>query len=104
MNKLLLCVFAGGLLAGCSKRRIAECDKLVATAQKVAKCDKLPDEVRKSAADAAKSMEESLKRLDDFGGVAEAPKDLVDQMQDLCRNGTKNFVDEYTKLMPECMK
>ncbi len=105
MNKLLLvCVVVGGLVTGCTKQRIAECDELVATADKIAKCEKLPAESRKSVAEAGKTMKDALKMMDDAGGVGEAPKDLVNQLRDTCKTQNKTIVDEYTKLMPECMK
>ena len=37
-------------------------------------------------------------------GVGDAPKDLVDQLRDTCKTQNKTVVDEYKKLMPECMK
>ena len=103
-QRLLACVVVGGLFTGCAKKRIAECDELVATALKVAKCEKLSAESRKPAEDAAKVIQDSLKTLDDAGGVGKAPKDLVDQMRHLCKTENTTFVDEHMKLAPECME
>ena len=105
MNKLLLvCVVAGGLVTGCTKKRVAECDELVATIDKIAKCDKLPAESRKAIEESAKTIKDALKLIDDSGGVGDAPADLVQQMRDTCKTQNKSVVDQHMKLMPECMK
>jgi len=105
MNKLLLCcVVVGGLVTGCTKKRVAECDEFVATIDKISKCEKLPAESRKSVADSGQTIKDALKMIDDAGGVGDAPKDLVDQLRDTCKTQNKAVVDQYTKLMPECMK
>jgi hypothetical protein len=109
MNKLLqVCVVVGGSIlflgTGCTKKRVAECDEFVATIDKIAKCEKLPAESRKAVAESGQTIKDALKMIDDAGGVGDAPKDLVDQMRDTCKTQNKTIVDEYTKLMPECMK
>jgi hypothetical protein len=105
MNKLLLvCVVVGGLVTGCTKKRVAECDEFVATIDKISKCEKLPADSRKQVAESGKTIKDALKMIDDAGGVGDAPKDLVDQLRDTCKTQNKTVVDEYTKLMPECMK
>jgi hypothetical protein len=105
MNKLLVvCVVIGGLVTGCSKQRVAECDAFVATIEKISKCEKLPAETRKQVAESGKTIKDALKAIDDVGGVGEAPKDLVDQLRDTCKTQNKTVIDDYTKLMPECMK
>lgn len=105
MNKLMLCaVIVSGLVTGCKKERVAECDEFVATIDKVAKCEKLPAETRKQISESGKTIKDALKQIDDAGGIGNAPKDLVDQMRDTCKTQNKTVVDEYTKLMPECMK
>jgi hypothetical protein len=101
---LLVCVVAGGLVTGCSKKRIAECDALVDTFEKVAKCEKLPADTRKQVAEGAKTLKESLKMMDDAGDVGDAPKNLVDDLRNYCRTQDTAIVDEYKKLAPECMK
>ena len=105
MNKLLLvCVVVGGLVTGCTKKRVAECDEFVATIDKITKCEKLPAESRKQVAESGQTIKDALKMIDDAGGVGDAPKDLVDQLRDTCKTQNKTVVDEYMKLMPECMK
>lgn len=105
MNKLLLvCVVVGGLVTGCTKKRVAECDEFVATIDKISKCEKLPAESRKQVAESGQTIKDALKMIDDAGGVGDAPKDLVDQLRDTCKTQNKTVVDEYMKLMPECMK
>lgn len=105
MNKLILCaVVVSGLVTGCKKERVAECDEFVATIEKVSKCEKLPAETRKQVAESGKAIADALKMIDDAGGVGDAPKDLVQQMRDTCKTQNKAVVDEYMKLMPECMK
>jgi hypothetical protein len=105
MNKLLLvCVVVGGLVTGCTKKRVAECDEFVATIDKIAKCEKLPAESRKQVAESGQTIKDALKMIDDAGGVGDAPKDLVDQLRDTCKTQNKTVVDQYMKLMPECMK
>ncbi|CAN5858773.1 hypothetical protein BH11MYX3_BH11MYX3_27540 [soil metagenome] len=105
MNKLLLvCVVVGGLVTGCTKKRVAECDEFVATIDKIAKCDKLPTESRKAIQESGQTIKDALKLIDDSGGVGDAPQDLVQQMRDTCKTQNTTVVDQYMKLMPECMK
>jgi hypothetical protein len=105
MNKLLLvCVVVGGLVTGCTKKRVAECDEFVATIDKIAKCDKLPAESRKAIQESGQTIKDALKLIDDAGGVGDAPQDLVQQMRDTCKTQNQTVVDQYMKLMPECMK
>ncbi len=105
LNKLLLvCVVAGGLVTGCTKKRVAECDEFVVTIDKIAKCDKLPAESRKSIEESAKSIKDALKLIDDVGGVGDAPQDRVQQMRDTCKTQNATVVEQYTKLAPDCMK
>lgn len=105
MNKLLLvCVVFGGLVTGCTKKRVAECDAFVATIDKIAKCDKLPADSRKSIEASGKSIKDALKLIDDAGGIGDAPQDLVQQMRDTCKTQNATIVEQYTKLAPDCMK
>lgn len=109
MNKLVvsLALVGGSFLAlgtGCSKERVKECDEFVATMDKLASCEKLPADARKQIGESSKMIKDALKQIDDAGGTGNAPKDLVDQMRDTCKTQTKTVVDEYTKLMPDCLK
>lgn len=105
MNKLLLvCVVVGGLGTGCSTKRVAECDEFVATIDKIAKCDKLPAESRKEIVSSGQMIKDALKTIDDAGGIGNAPDDLVKQIRDTCKTQNTTIVDEYKKLMPECLK
>ena len=93
-----------GGLGACTKKRVAECDEFVATIDKIAKCPKLPEESRTSVQESAKTIKDALKLIDDAGGVGDAPDDLVKQLRDTCKTQNKTVVEQYTKLMPECMK
>jgi len=105
MSKLLLVsVMVGGLVTGCSKKRIVECDEFVATAEKLAKCEKLPAESRSQISAGTKSIKDALKLLDDAGGADQAPADALNQMRDMCKSQNKAIVDEFSKIAPECMK
>ena len=94
-----MCVVAGGLVTGCTKKRVAECDELLATIDKIVKCDKLPPESRKSLAESGKTIKGVLEGIDD-----DARADVVQQIRDTCKTQNKSVVDQYLKLMPECMK
>jgi hypothetical protein len=107
MNKLLcVCAVAAAMLvgAGCSKKRVAECDDFVETVEKIAKCDKLPEDQRKQVADSGKTIKDALQMIDDAGGVGDAPQDLVKQLRDTCKTQNTSVTDTFKKLQPDCMK
>ena len=107
MNKLLLVCglsVAVGAFAGCSKKRVAECDDFVKTAEKLANCDKLPKEQRDMVAKQAGVMKDTLKQVDELGGWDQAPKDLVDEMRNACKTQNDKIVEEMSKAFPECVK
>jgi hypothetical protein len=107
MNKLVsVCAVTAALIvgAGCSKKRVEECDAFVATVEKIAKCDKLPEDQRKTVAESAKTIKDALKMIDDAGGVGDAPQDLVKQLRDTCKTQDVQVTDTFKKLQPDCVK
>ena len=107
MNKLSLVLGLGlGLAgtAGCSKKRVAECDAFVETVEKISKCDKIPAEQRTQLAESAKSIKEALKMIDDAGGVGDAPADVVKQMRETCGTQNRTVIEQFQKVAPECVK
>ena len=104
MNKLLIAVLVLGGMAGCSKKRVAECDAFVETIEKISKCDKLPEDQRKSVADSGKAIKDALKMIDDAGGVGDAPEDLVRQMRETCKTQNTTVIEQFQKVAPECVK
>jgi len=105
VNKLALaCGVAAALAAGCSKKRVAECDEFVKTAEKLAKCDKLPEGARSSVASAAKQIKDMLQMVDDAGGFDSAPKETVDEMRQACKAQNTRVASEMQKTFPDCLK
>ena len=109
MNKVLLACGVAAVLGllivgGCSKKRVAECDEFVKTAEKLGKCDKLPEGSRASVAAAAKQIKDMLQMVDDAGGFDSAPAETVDQMRQACKSQNTTIVDEMQKSFPECLK
>jgi hypothetical protein len=105
MNKLLLaCSVVAALATGCSKKRVAECDDFVKTAEKLAKCDKLPEGSRSSVASAAKQIKDMLQMVDDAGGFDQAPKETVEEMRQTCKSQNTRIVEEMQKTFPDCLK
>ena len=105
MNKLLLaCGVAAVLASGCSKKRVAECDEFVKTAEKLGKCDKLPEGSRSTIGAAAKQIKDMLQMVDDAGGFDSAPAETVDQMRSTCKSQNTRIVEEMQKTFPDCLK
>lgn len=104
MNKLLIGVLVLGSMAGCSKKRVAECDAFVETIEKLSKCDKIPADQRTQVAESAKQIKDALKMIDDAGGVGDAPEDLVRQMRDTCKTQNTTVIEQFQKVAPECVK
>jgi hypothetical protein len=104
MNKLLIGVLVLGAAAGCSKKRVAECDAFVATIEKISKCDKLPAEQRTAVAESGKQIKDALKMIDDAGGVGDAPEDLVKTLRDTCKTQNTTVIEQFQKVAPECVK
>ena len=90
--------------SACSKKRIAECDDFVKTAEKLSKCDKLPAEQREAVAGGAKQIADMLKMVDDAGGFDEAPKEVVDELRSTCKSQNDRVVEEMQKTFPDCLK
>ncbi len=90
--------------AACSKKRVAECDDFVATAEKLAKCDKLPEAQREAVSSGAKQIKDMLKMVDDAGGFDNAPKETVDELRSTCKGQNDRVVEEMKKTFPECLK
>ena len=105
MNKLLLaCGVAALLASGCTKKRVAECDEFVKTAEKLGKCEKLPEGARTSVTAAAKQIKDMLQLVDDAGGFDSAPAETVDQMRQACKSQNTVIVEELQKTFPDCLK
>ena len=104
MNTLLIGVLVLGAMAGCSKKRVAECDAFVETIEKLSKCDKIPANERTPVAESAKQIKDALKMIDDAGGVGDAPEDLVRQMRETCKTQNTTVIEQFQKVAPECVK
>jgi hypothetical protein len=92
------------LATGCSKKRVAECDDFVKTAEKLASCDKIPADKRAPVAAAAKQIKDMLQMVDDAGGFDQAPSETVDEMRQACKSQNKLIVDEMQNTFPDCLK
>lgn len=87
-------------LPGCAKKRIPDCDALAKTIEKIAACPKVPDGQRQTILDSAKTIRDSLQMLEDAGGVAKAPEDLVSSMRDTCKTQNASLSQMYA----DCLK
>ncbi|MFN0247730.1 MAG: hypothetical protein ACKV2T_12660 [Kofleriaceae bacterium] len=85
---------------GCAKKRIPECDTLVKTIEKIAACPNVADDQRKTIVESANTIRESLQLIDDAGGVADAPADLVSSMRDACRTQDQSLQQKYADCLP----
>lgn len=105
MSKLVVaCAVAAVLAAGCSKKRVVECDDFVKTAEKLGKCAKLPEGSRATIGAAAKQIKDMLQMVDDAGGFDSAPAETVDQMRSTCKSQNTRIVEEMQKTFPDCLK
>lgn len=103
MTRLLLCAVAViglGSLGGCAKKRIPECDAFVKTIETVGACSTIPDAQRSSILESAKTIRDSLQMIDEAGGVADAPADLVGSMRDACKTQDASIKQMYA----DCLK
>jgi hypothetical protein len=107
VNRRLACavlaLLALGLvlgLGGCAKKRIPECDVLAKKFETIAACSKLPDDQRKTVLDSAKTIRDSLQMLEELGGAADAPADLVNSIRDTC----KTQGAAVTQMYADCLK
>lgn len=103
----LLCALALtslAVLGGCSKKRIAECDEFVATVEKIARCEQLPASSRPQVEASAKAIKDALEMVDQAGGLGSAPADLVKTLRDTCRTQDRAIIEQYSKLMPDCLE
>ncbi len=106
MNKLLfaLGVLGAATSVGCGTKRVAECDDFVATIDQIAKCPSLPEGSRSSIERSAQQIKDTLKLIDDAGGVGDAPASVVQTLRDTCKTQQKAVAEQYKKLMPDCVK
>ncbi len=100
MNRVLLATALVLGLGGCAKKRIPECDALVTAIEKISACPKVPDDQRKTILESAKTIRDSLQMIDDAGGVADAPADLVSSMRDACKTQEASLQQMYA----DCLK
>ena len=83
-------------LGGCAKKRIPECDAFVKTIEKLASCPKVPDAQRITNLDSAKTIRDAHQKLiDEAGGIAEAPADLVSSMREACKTQDASLQQMY---------
>lgn len=95
MNRAGLLALALVVTAGCSTKRIPECDAFVKTIEKIAACPKVPDAQRATILESAKTIRDSLNMIDQAGGVGDAPADLVASMRDACRTQDASLQKAY---------
>jgi hypothetical protein len=101
VTRIAVAIVAIGLgLGGCAKKRIPECDSLAHTIEKIGACPKVPDAQRNVILESAKTIRDSLKMIDDAGGVADAPADLVNSMRDACKTQDASLKLKYA----DCLK
>jgi hypothetical protein len=86
--------------AGCSKKSIAECDAYMAHIEKIASCPKLPAGSQDTLKRLVKEMRDKLGQAD----LDNAPDDLIEMLRKTCISTDKTLVDEYNKMLPECLK
>lgn len=96
----LFCAAIALGLGGCAKKRIPECDSLSKTVDTIAACPKVPDDQRSGILESAKTIRDSLKMIDEAGGVADAPADLVSSMRDACKTQDASLKQMYA----DCLK
>jgi hypothetical protein len=96
----LFCAAVALSLGGCAKKRIPECDSLAKSIETIAACPKVPDDQRSTIRDSANAIRESLKVIDEAGGVADAPADLVSSMRDACKTQDASLKEMYA----DCLK
>jgi len=87
-------------LGACAKKRIPECDALAAKIEKISACPTIPTDQRASIIESAKTIRDSMQMIDDAGGVAKAPPDLVNSMHDTC----KTQGAALDKMYADCLK
>lgn len=98
-----VCVVVGILvLAGCSTRRIVECDVYLTTIDRLSRCSELPEQARGQLAASAREMRDALTLLDDAGGAG-GPAEQVGAIRETCRSQNRVIVAEYAKRMPACL-
>jgi hypothetical protein len=100
LRVVVLALGALGALGGCAKKRIPECDAFVKTIEKVGTCSKIPDAQRSTILESAKTIRDSLQMIDEAGGVADAPADLVGSMRDACKTQDASIKQMYA----DCLK
>ena len=88
------------VLGGCAKKRIPDCDALVKTVEKIAACPKVADDQRKTILESAKTIRDSLQMIEEAGGVADAPADLVSSIRDACKTQNASLQQMYA----DCLK
>jgi hypothetical protein len=86
--------------AGCKSKSIAECDTYLAHAEKIASCAKIPETTRGTLKTVVKEMRDRLGQAD----LDNAPDELIDMLRKTCASTDKTLVDQYNKLLPECLK
>ncbi|MDX2088153.1 MAG: hypothetical protein SFX73_09890 [Kofleriaceae bacterium] len=82
------------VLAACSSKRpsaFAECDALVAAAEKAATCPTLPSDARTRLQASAKQMKATIEQISQGGGPDNAPPELVEYVRDACKAQLSNL-------------
>lgn len=83
------------VLAACSSKQgpsaFAECDALVAAAEKAANCPKVPSDVRTRLLATAKQMKATIQQISQGGGPDKAPPELVEYVRDACKAQLSNL-------------
>ena len=79
-------------LGGCGKKRIPECDAVLATMEKLAMCPKLADDQRKPILDNLQTLRDSVRKAQ---SVDDPPADLVSSMRDACRTQDTSLQQMY---------
>lgn len=86
--------------AGCKSKTIAECDAYMAHMDKIASCAKIPASSQETLKKLVKEMRDKLGQAD----LDNAPDEMIEMLRKTCISTDKTLVDEYTKMLPECLK
>ena len=91
------------VLGACGGDRIAECDRLVAVADKIAACPRLDRVQQLQVEQTVSSLRDALGKLEDVG-FDKAPAGSVDAMRQGCVKQHEALVQGYEKSAPECLR
>jgi len=93
----------GVALAACSGERVAECDAMLAVAQRASACGRIDAAQRMQVDQSVRTIKDALDRLEGVG-PGQAPADLADEMKRTCAKQEAEIRRLYEKVAPECLQ